>query len=116
MNQQPSLLRQLSDPTLSPSQQAQIRCQLAREMEEAGDYEAARGAMDELWQHIGERPQTNGLDQCTAAEVLLRTGSLTGWLGSAHQVAGAQGIAKDIISEGLRIFESLSLTAKVAEA
>jgi DNA-binding NtrC family response regulator len=116
MNRHSSLLRQLNDRTLSPNQQAQLRCQLARELEEAGDYEAARSAMGELWQCIGERPQIDGLDQNIAAEVLLRTGSLTGWLGSAHQVAGAQGIAKDIISESLGIFESLDLTAKAAEA
>jgi DNA-binding NtrC family response regulator len=116
MNRQTSLLRQLNDPTINQSQQAQIRCQLARELEEAGDYEAARSAMGELWQRIGERPQIEGLDQYTTAEVLLCVGLLTGRLGSAHQVAGAQEIAKDIITEGLRIFESLDLTAKAAEA
>jgi DNA-binding NtrC family response regulator len=116
MNRHTSLLRQLNDPTLGPNQQAKFRCQLARELEEAGDYEAARRAMGELWQRIGERPQIEGLDQNIAAEVLLCTGLLTGWLGSAHQVAGAQGIAKDIISEGRRIFESLGMTAKAAEA
>ncbi|HEU0145080.1 MAG TPA: hypothetical protein VFQ47_09875, partial [Nitrososphaera sp.] len=116
MNRHASLLRQLSDPNLSHNEQAQRRCQLARELEAAGDYEAARSAMGELWQRIGERPQIDGLDQNIAAEVLLCTGSLTGWLGSAHQVAGAQEIAKDIIGEGLRIFESLGLTTKAAEA
>lgn len=116
MNRHTSLLRQLNDPTISRDQQAQLRCQLAKDLEEAGDYEAARSAMGELWQRIGERPQIDGLDQHVAAEVLLRTGLLTGWLGSAHQVAGAQEIAKDIISESLRIFELLDLTAKAAEA
>ncbi|MGB7925315.1 MAG: sigma 54-interacting transcriptional regulator [Pyrinomonadaceae bacterium] len=116
MNQHASLLRQLNDPTLSPNEQAEVRCRLVRELAEVGDYEAARSAMGELWQRIGERPRINGLDQHIAAEILLCSGLLTGWLGSAHQVAGAQEIAKDIINEGFRIFESLGLTAKAAEA
>jgi DNA-binding NtrC family response regulator/predicted negative regulator of RcsB-dependent stress response len=116
MNRQTSVLRQLEDPTLNLSQRAELRCYLARELEAAGDYEAARGAMTELWQRIGERPQTDGLEQHVAAEVLLCTGLLTGWLGSAHQVAGAQEIAKDLMSESFRIFESLDMRAKAAEA
>lgn len=116
MNRLTSSLRQLNDPNLSPNQQAQLRCKLARKREEAGDYEAARSAMGDLWQRIGERPQIHGLDKHVAAEVLLCTGLLTGWLGSAHQVAGAQEIGKDLIGESLVIFESLGLPAKAAEA
>jgi DNA-binding NtrC family response regulator len=116
MNRHTSLLHQLNDPTLSLDQQAQLHCQVARELEEAGDYEAARSAMGDLWQRIGERPQIEGLEQRTAAEVLLSVGLLTGRLGSAHQVAGAQKIARDLISESLVIFESLGLPSKIAEA
>ncbi len=50
------------------------------------------------------------------AELLLRVGALSGWLGSARQIPGAQEIAKDLISESSAIFEKLGLTEKVAEA
>lgn len=110
------LLRQIDNRALSRAERAQLRCQLAKELEDSGSYEAARSAMGELWQRIGERPQIDGLDQHTAAEVLLRAGALTGWIGSANQIDGAQETAKDLISESASIFEALKETEKVAEA
>ena len=71
-----SLLRQLDNPKLTRNERAELRCRLAKELEEAGNYEAARNALGELWQRIGERPKVEGLDQHIAAEVLLRAGSL----------------------------------------
>lgn len=102
-----SLLSQLESPTLSRNQRAELRCQLAKGLEETGDYEAARRAMGELWQRIGERPHIEGLEQSTAAEVLLRVGVLTGWIGSKRQIPDAQETAKDFISESISTFESL---------
>lgn len=111
-----SLLRQLDNPKLSRNERAELRCRLAKELEEAGNYEAARNALGELWKRIGERPKIEGLDQRTAAEVLLRAGSLTGWIGSTRQIEGAQELAKDIISKSISTFESLHQIEKVAEA
>jgi transcriptional regulator with PAS, ATPase and Fis domain len=110
------LLRQIDDTTLSRNDQALLRCQLAKELEEAGNYEAARGAMGELWQRIGEHPRLDGLDQCAAAIVLLRAGSLSGWIGSARQIDGAQEIAKDLISASATIFENLQESERLAES
>jgi DNA-binding NtrC family response regulator len=116
MHLQTSLLRRLDDSGLSHNERAELRCRLAKELEEAGNYEAARNALGELWQRIGERPKIEGLDQQVAAEVLLRVGSLTGWIGSAQQIEGAQELAKDIISESITTFESLHAKEKIAEA
>ena len=60
-------------------------------------------------------PSIEGLDQQTAAEVLLRVGVLTGWLGSKQQIPDAQETAKDFISESISTFELLGYE-KVAEA
>jgi tetratricopeptide (TPR) repeat protein len=57
-----------------------------------------------------------GLEPSTAAELLLRAGVLTGWLSSRSQIADAQEIAKNLISESLTIFQSLSYRKKIAEA
>ncbi len=116
MNLQTQLLHRIDDPTLNRSERAQLRCQLAKELEEGGNYEAAHGALGDLWQRIGERPQIDGLDQHTAAEVLLCAGMLTGRIGSTRQIEGAQEVAKDLVSESRAIFESLNLTSKAAEA
>src|SRR5258707_13050249 len=82
----------------------------------AGDYEAAREALAGVWSRIGERPRTEGLAHEDQAEVLLRAGALWGWLGSSGQIPGAQGFAKDLISESIRAFEALGDQEKIAEA
>jgi tetratricopeptide (TPR) repeat protein len=109
-------MRQLENPALAPNQRAELRCEAARDFEEKGDYEAAREAMGELWQRVGEMPNVEGLEASTAAEVLLRAGTLTGWLGSCNQIEGAQETAKNVISESIRVFKSLSYTKKILEA
>lgn len=111
-----NLLAQLNEPALSHGSRTLIRCRLAKALEETGDYEVARNVMSQLWQRIGERPKLDGLDESTGAEVLLRTGALSGWIGSAHQIEGAQEIAKDLISESIASFEVLNEIEKVAEA
>ncbi len=110
------LLSQIDNPTLSRDERARLRCQLARELEQGGNYEAARSVMGGLWQHTDERPQLDGLDQHAAAEVLLRAGTLSGWIGSSKQIEGAQETAKNLISESIAIFESLQEKEKAAEA
>ncbi len=99
----------------SLSGRAMAVCTEAKEQEEAGEFEAARVILTEYWQRVGERPQLEGLDLTTRAEVLLRVGSLSGWIGSAKQIFGAQEIAKDLITESIGIFEKLGLSEKVAE-
>ncbi len=110
------LLHRMADPALTHSERVHLRCQLAKHLEETGDYEGARKAMGELWSRVGERPALDGLDQATAAEVLLRAGALTGWIGSSKQIDGSQEMSKNLISEGIHLFEALQDTEKVAEA
>lgn len=110
------LLHRIADPALTPNERARLRCQLAKRLEDIGNYEAARDAMGELWPGVGYRPVLDGLDQATAAEVLLRAGVLTGWLGCAKRVEGALESAKDLVSESLTIFETLKDTLKASEA
>lgn len=110
------LLHQIAEQSLTRDERARLRCKLAKQFEGAGNYEAAREALDELWPHVGERPVLEGLDYQTSAEVLLRVGALTGWLGSAEQIEGAQATAKDLIRESQTLFEMLGDVEKIAEA
>jgi tetratricopeptide (TPR) repeat protein len=116
MTLHPSLLRQRENPNLNRDQRARLRCELAREFEDKGEHESAREAMSGLWQRVGERPKVEGLEQSAAAEVLLRAGTLAGWIGSKNQITDAQETAKNLISESITIFESLAFGKKVAEA
>ncbi len=91
-------------------------CELARGLEEAGEFERAAETLHPYWHGLPHRPDTDGLTDEAKAELLLRTGTLTGWLGSSRQLPGAQEIAKDLISESAAIFETIRRTEKIAEA
>lgn len=110
---------QITEPQFSSTdrdQQVRQKCELARHLENAGDYESAQAALAEIWSGIGNRPVVAGLTPATKAELLLRAGSLSGWLGSAQQVPQAQDFAKDLIAESARIFASLGQREKAVEA
>lgn len=92
------------------------RCEKARALERAGDYEGARAALGKLWTRIGERPAVDELPPETRAEALWRVGALSGWLGSANQIPGAQEFARDLLTESITLFESLRQQDKRAEA
>jgi tetratricopeptide (TPR) repeat protein len=111
-----SLARRLENSNLTRDQRAEVRCQYALQLTEKGEYESARKALGELWQRVGERPVIEGLEKSTAGEVLLRAGVLTGWIGDKQQIEDAQETAKNLISESISIFESLSYGKKILEA
>lgn len=91
-------------------------CEFAKNLEEAGEFESACEVLRPFWGGLLLPPNTTGLTDEAKAELLLRAGTLTGFLGSSKQIAGAQEVAKDFISESATIFEELHRSEKVAEA
>ena len=91
-------------------------CELAKGLEEAGEFESALDVLRPFWVGPVNRPEVAGLTDVAKAELLLRAGTLTGWLGSAKQISGAQEVAKDLISESATIFDNLGVAEKTAEA
>ena len=93
--------------TAKPTERRQARdwlvgraCKDAHKLERAGDYEGARSALQVTWcGKIGARPRLIELSVDTRAELLWRVGSLSGWLGSANQIPGAQEFARDLLTE-----------------
>src|SRR5260370_23029345 len=110
------ILTNPSAPVIGEDWSVSEKCAAARDLENCGDYEGAKEMLTGFWNGIAERPRTEGLPAEGQAEVLLRVGSLSGWLGSAEQIPNAQGFAKDLISESIRDFEKLGNQEKVAEA
>lgn len=98
------------------SEQIRALCDEARQLEEAGKFEDARLILDEFWPGVGERPTLAGLDETAQAELILRAGTLSGWLGGARQIPGAQEFAKDLLSESATRFDRLGQVERVAEA
>jgi tetratricopeptide (TPR) repeat protein len=91
-------------------------CSEAKRFEDAGQYENATIALGELWLGIGVKPTLDNFPNSAKADVLVRIGSLTGWLGSSGQIDGSQEMAKDLIGEGLRIYDEVNDIEKIAEA
>ena len=111
-----TMLKQLENPGLSRHDRTQLQCQIAADFEHQGQYEAARDALADLWQGVGQRPALEGLSESMAAEVLLRVGSLSGYLGSVGQIEAAQEKAKDLISESITRFQAIGESSRVAAA
>ncbi len=99
----------------SLGERALLVCEEARRHADAGEFETARAVLGDFWETVGEQPRLEGLDERVKAEVLLRVGSLTGWIGSARQISGSQEIAKDLITQSDTIFEALGLIEKIVE-
>jgi two-component system chemotaxis response regulator CheY len=109
-----TLRNQSRDMTIA--QRAEFCCRTARELEKAGEYEAAWEALSEFWPDRDSPPKLEGLDESLRAEVLLRVGALAGWLGSANQASGSQEMAKNLITKSIETFEGLNETEKAAGA
>jgi len=111
----------MASPKLDPARlnandETLFRCKTALEQKDKGDYAGAQQTMRLLWNRVGERPKTTGLDAYVAAEVLLCVGILTSWIGSKNQIRDAQELAKNLITESLTYFESSKDVTKVAVA
>jgi len=101
---------------LSSGERAVYCCDLAKQLEKAGEYEAAYEALSEFWPERNGPPNLNDLDEATRAIVLLRVGALSGWLGSTDQAPGSQETAKDLINKSIGMFERLGESRDAAEA
>jgi tetratricopeptide (TPR) repeat protein len=109
-------LKELDNPSLTDTERVLLRCRVAADLIHKGQYEAAREALGKLWLGIGKRPDVENLPPDVAAEVLLQCGALTGLLGGARNVSGAQERAKDLLTEAVRVFRSLGNYQKASEA
>jgi tetratricopeptide (TPR) repeat protein len=72
--------------------------------------------MRPLWRGVGTRPNTEGLKPETVAYVFFCTGTLTGWIGSRHQIKDAQETARNLITESITYYEAHNLKREAAEA
>jgi tetratricopeptide (TPR) repeat protein len=115
MNLADERLKALDNPSLTPHQRALLRCEVAADLIHRGQYESAREALGDLWRGVGVRPNVEGLEELTVAEVLRLCGALSGWIGASKQEK-AQEVAKDLLSESAALFERLGEVPRAAIA
>lgn len=90
-------------------------CRLAKELEGRGEYDQAIAVLQDFWPQTSRRPALDGLHPSTAAEILLRAGVLTSWLGNARQEKKYRKKAHNLLGSSLTIFEKLGLALMIAE-
>src|SRR2546430_17367388 len=100
---------------LTPVERARRCCDLAKQLEKAGEYDAACEALSDFWPERAVPPKLNHLDEATKAVVLLRAGALSGLIGSTDQAPGSQEMAKDLITKSIEIFERLGPNLETAQ-
>ncbi len=84
-------------------------------LERCGKYEEALSELEDIWNDKSEFPDISGLGNKEAAELLLRCGSIFGFLGHNKQIANTQETSKNLIFEARRRFIDLADAEKITE-
>jgi tetratricopeptide (TPR) repeat protein len=106
-----------SSPDLSQmtaNERALFKCEKALDLKDKADYAGALEAMRPLWNGVGEYPDLEGLHPTVAAEVLLCTGILTGWIGSKDEIKASNEWARDLLTESITYYESFQDAIRIA--
>ena len=106
--------KQLYRVALSPNEETQIFCTIAREQIEVGNYEAGC-LMLRKWWLPGEWPSLDGLNLPSVGDLLFTTGSLAGCLSSTGSLQKGQKHAEALLSGAIGIFEHLGAKRRSAE-
>ncbi|MCA1573985.1 MAG: winged helix-turn-helix domain-containing protein, partial [Acidobacteria bacterium] len=99
---------------LTPAEEVQVFCTVAREQIETGNFEAACAVLQRWWT-IGEWPKVEGLEPHSSADLLFTTGTLAGWVASSRQVPKGQKQAEALLNGSIALFEQLGLRTRGAE-
>jgi tetratricopeptide (TPR) repeat protein len=84
-------------------------------LEKSGRYEQALAEIKHFWKDADDLPEIDEFEPNDAAEIILRRGSLTGFLGHNNQIPDAQEKSKNLLSEARSKFLALKNIEKVAE-
>lgn len=99
---------------MTVNERALFKCEKALELRDKADYTGALEVMHPLWNGLGEHPDIEGLHPPVAAEVLLCSGILTGWLGSRDEIKDANEWARDLLTESITYYESFQDALRIA--
>lgn len=84
-------------------------------LERCGKYEEAFAEVSVFWTDTGKSPEVDDLAPRSAAEVLLRCGSLIGFYGHNRQLPDSQEVSKNLLTQAHQRFTALDNVEKAAE-
>ncbi|HEV8426860.1 MAG TPA: winged helix-turn-helix domain-containing protein [Pyrinomonadaceae bacterium] len=111
----PKLVSQIPSIHLTPTEEVQILCSVARDQIAVGNYEAARLIL-RRWTTPGKWPKLDTLNPYAAADLLLTLGTLLGWIAGTGKIDGGHKHAEIFISGSVAIFEQLGVKNRSVEA
>ena len=100
---------------LTPSEQVQVFCTIAREQIAVGNYEGANLIIGSWLPSVGW-PRLDKLSSHTAADLLFTVGTLIGYVSSTGQVSRGQKRAESFLNGAIAILEQLNSRVRAAEA
>jgi DNA-binding winged helix-turn-helix (wHTH) protein/tetratricopeptide (TPR) repeat protein len=106
--------RQIALLQLTPNEQVQVYCAIAREQIDAGNYDAACRILQSRWL-FGDWPNLDGLSQQSCADLLFTCGELAGCVASTRQLPKGQKQGEALLSGSIAIFEQLASKRRAAE-
>jgi DNA-binding winged helix-turn-helix (wHTH) protein len=109
-----TLMTQMASFELTPSEEIQVYCTIAREQIDAGNYDAASRILQPWWR-FGGWPKLEGLDQKSSADLLFTTGELAGFVASTRQIPRGQRHGEELLIGSITLFEHLGVRKRAAE-
>jgi DNA-binding winged helix-turn-helix (wHTH) protein/tetratricopeptide (TPR) repeat protein len=100
---------------LTPSEQVQVYCTIAREQIDSGNYDGACRVLSFRWS-FGAWPKLDGLNQTSCADLLFTTGELESYVANTTQVPQGQKHAEQLLNGSIALFEQLGFHRRAAEA
>ncbi len=109
------LAPQIPSSKLTPAEEIQILCSIARDQMAIGNYEAATLILRE-WAVIGKWPKLAYLNAYAAADLLFTSGTLFGFMAGSKPVLHGHRHAEALLNGSLALFEHLGVKSRVVEA
>ena len=109
------LTSQIPSVELTPAEEVQISCSVARDQMAIGNYEAARLLLRN-WTIPGKWPKLNTLNAYAAADLLFTAGSLYGSIAGSKQVLHGHRYAEALLNGSVALFEQLGVKSRSVEA
>lgn len=108
-------LPQIPSVHLTPTEEVQILCTVAREHIAVGNFDAAEMILEQ-WYKKGHWPKLDSLKPHTAADLLFTLGTLIGWIGSTRRITNGQKEAESFLCGSVALFEQLGAKSRSIEA
>lgn len=109
-----ALPEQIASIDLTPSEQVQVNCTIAREQIDLGNHNAACKVLGSRWT-FGDWPRLDGLNQQSCADLLFTVGELASYVANTTQIPRGQKHAEQLLNGSIALFEQLGMRGRAAE-